>query len=165
MDLKLKDEITKLLIQNPGLSIGEIAKKTGNYYSYTHKIIASMEKKGLVFIEKKGNSTKIFLDKDYKFKWANEIKNLFDSLKKDAEITASIILSLLFLALNINNANFQRSSSLMVASESFDESFDLAASQGISWEPPKDYSIILLILIPLLLIMWFIRKNWINKKK
>ncbi len=161
MDLKLKDEITKLLIQNPGLSIGEIAKKTGNYYSYTHKIIASMEKKGLVFIEKKGNSTKIFLDKDYKFKWANEIKNLFDSLKKDAEITASIILSLLFLALNINNANSQRSSSLMVASESF----DLAASQGISQELPKDYSIILLILIPLLLIIWFIKKNRINKKK
>jgi hypothetical protein len=161
MDLKLKDEITKLLIQNPGLSIGEIAKKTGNYYSYTHKIIASMEKKGLVFIEKKGNSTKIFLDKDYKFKWANEIKNLFDSLKKDAEITASIILSLLFLALNINNANSQRSSSLMVASESF----DLAASQGISQKLPKDYSIILLILIPLLLIIWFIKKNRINKKK
>ena len=162
MDLKLKDEITKLLIQSPGLSIGEIAKKTGNYYSYTHKIIASMEKKGLLFIEKKGNLTKIFLDKDYKFKWANEIKNLFDALKKDAEITASIILSLLFLALNINDINLQRSNDYLMATA---ESFDTIAPQSVSRELPRDYSIIFLILIPVLLIIWIIRNNWLKIAK
>jgi predicted transcriptional regulator len=44
MDLKLKDEVTKLLIEQPGLSIGELAKKTGNYYSYTHKLVSEMER-------------------------------------------------------------------------------------------------------------------------
>ena len=52
MDLKLKDKITKLLIESPGISISELAKRTGNYYSYTHKLIKEMQEKGLIIIKK-----------------------------------------------------------------------------------------------------------------
>ena len=89
MDLKLKDEITKLLIANPGMSISELAKKTKNYYSYTHKLVSGMERQGLVRIEKSAGSkefTKCWVVDDYKREWINSLKTIIHSLNQDIEV-------------------------------------------------------------------------------
>lgn len=100
MDLKLKDEVTKTLIENPGLSISDIAKKTKNYYSYTHKLLSEMESKGLVNIKKNKDQTSCYLSSDYKKLWVSDVNRFIKSLLKDAEVKASILLTIILVAVN-----------------------------------------------------------------
>lgn len=154
MDLKLKDEVTKLLIETPGLSVSELAKKTNNYYSYTHKLLKQMEKNNLVNIKKKKKGKKVItyceLKPEYKQKWVNSFKRILKAVFKDAEVKASIILMYFFLLLN-NQPNPERMLSL--AEETVINSGEQAITQSI------DYKTILLIVIPILLIIWYVRKR------
>jgi DNA-binding MarR family transcriptional regulator len=109
MDLKLKDKITELVIKNPGISISEVAKLTGNYYSYIHKVIAKMEKENFIEIKKINNGnkfvTKIYANENYKKKWAEELKEFAESVLDNIEIKISLILMYGIIAYNYLKEN------------------------------------------------------------
>ncbi|MDD4353293.1 MAG: winged helix-turn-helix transcriptional regulator [Candidatus Nanoarchaeia archaeon] len=159
MNLKLKDEIIKMLIENQKMSINEISKKTGNYYSYVHKLISLMEKEGKIFVKKfkikNKIVTEVFLNENYKNEWINDLKKMLKSALKNAEIKISLILMYALLANNyLNKETNVKSASLAdlsqgIASDSLRE---------INPEIVIDYYLIALILIPLLIAFWVIRK-------
>ena len=103
MDLKLKDKITKLLIEFPGLSVSEVAKQTKTHYSYVHKIIAEMEKNKQIVVERsikgKKEITSCRISKNYKQTWAIQLRTFLSSQLKDAEIKASFMIMYIVLAL------------------------------------------------------------------
>jgi hypothetical protein len=162
MDLKLKDEITKILIETPGLSIGQIAKKTGNYYSYTHKLVSKMEKKGLLKIAKtkdgKKEITKCIVQEDYKKQWVEELKKFMKTLLKDAEIKAAFLMMYLFVAFQFVQKIIPTTQPQMLAAVS--ESLPRAPVQeAITNSIQLSAEIIILIAIPLLLLVWSYKRN------
>lgn len=116
MDLKLKDEVTKLLIANPGVSISEIARRTRNYYSYTHKLLFRMERDGLI-----------------------------RTLSKDVEVKAAVAimyLSIIFL--------------LVIPLE---PQVFAAPRPGITPSVEFNWVWIILIIVPVLLVIHYLRKK------
>jgi hypothetical protein len=171
MDLKLKDKIILLLIENPGMSIIEVSKNTNNYYSYIHKLITNMEKSGEVHINKiKENNkiiTKVFLNEEYKNNWIFNFKKIMKSILKNIEIKISFIL--MYFALNYNYFNNYFNKRNTFASASYDQVIlteklivDDVNSTSVAPNLNIDFYLILLIIIPLLIIIWYLRKN---KKK
>jgi hypothetical protein len=155
MDLKLKDEITKLLIESPGMSISQLAKKTKNYYSYTHKILSEMEKQNLVTIKKikKGNRpiTICRLADEYKHAWVKDVNRFFRALIKDAEVKTAFLLMYGFLIFTLfNRAPAQGTLAMAI------EASDLLTAPA----QPFNYGLIITIVIPVLLAVWFLRKRY-----
>ncbi|MBN1923645.1 MAG: hypothetical protein JW791_02705 [Nanoarchaeota archaeon] len=156
MDLKLKDEITKILIETPGVSISELAKRTGNYYSYTHKIINDMKKDNLIIVKKTKKDKKTItlceLSDDYKNNWIMNLKKLLKSVTKDLEVKAAITIMYGYFIISYLRPKQEGllASSLIETSE--------VSITNLAAETNNIVKIILL-LIPLLLIMWFIRKK------
>lgn len=159
MDLKLKDEITKLLIEEPGMSIGQIARKTRNYYSYTHKVISEMEALGLVSVEKarsgKREITLCKVREDYKKRWVQDLKKFLKPMMKDAEIKAAFLLMYLFVAYSLAQ-QFCEQPVLQAAALSAPESFRDVSVQSTALAGPEPA---LLIIIPLLVGLWFVRRR------
>lgn len=148
MDLKLKDEITKLLIEEPGMSISELAKRTDNYYSYTHKLVSEMEKQGLLLIDKeqhgKRTFTKVRLSDGYKQEWMTDVKRFFKALFKNVELKTAFLLMYGFILINLFTSNV---SSRMLAVES------------VAPPQPINFGFLIVIIIPVLLIIWFLRNK------
>lgn len=169
MDLKLKDEITKLLIEQPGMSISELAKRTKNYYSYTHKVVTEMEKQGLIKIEKtkkrkkKKEVTSCTLTLEYKKEWVGSLKRVVHSLLKDVEVKASFALMYAYVLITTLGG---------LAQPQMEKTFrgaDLVAAppQGVGPElaaaqtqlPALGFAHLVLIIIPILLLIWLLRKK------
>lgn len=164
MDLKLKDEITKLLIAAPGMSISELAKKTGNYYSYTHKLISGMERQGLIRVEKSSGSkefTKCWVASDYKSEWIKSLKTIIHSLKQDIEVKAALLILYIFALSNVLAPDVNSSQSVLLASA---VESDLAVKSVSAPLPSLDWGLIVIILVPLLLVIWFIRKGSVYRR-
>lgn len=157
MDLKLKDEITKILIAKPGMSIGELAKKTNNYYSYTHKLISNMEHQGLVKVEKitVGNkeTTKCWIADDYKSKWINSLKIIINSLSQDLEVKAALAILYVFALINVLKPLVSEPVLMAGAVIESDAVFQVVTPVSFDW------GLIVLVLVPLFLVIWFIRKK------
>jgi hypothetical protein len=161
MDLKLKDEVTKLLIEQPGLSIGDLAKKTGNYYSYTHKLVSEMERSKLLNVERKvlngKESTACRLNSDYKKRWVSDVNTLLKSLFKDAEVKSSIILTIVLAIINIApNMQYRETGLLQAASQTIEASAEAPASNA------QLISTIIIIAVAGLLITWLVRKRLLH---
>ncbi len=149
MDLKLKDKVTKLLIASPGISIAGVAKRTRNYYSYTHKLLSRMERDGLIHIEKvkRGNReiTRCFIASDYKREWVSDLKRLLHSLSKDVEVKAAVAVMYLSIIL------------LLV----FPQTPQVFAAPRPGATPAVDFNWtwIILIIVPVLLVIHYFRKR------
>jgi len=163
MDLKLKDEITKLLIENPGISVSEIAKKTKNYYSYTHKLLKEMEKQDLLNIKKikkgKKELTVCNLNPEYKKDWVNGVKKFFKSMLKDAEVKAALLLSYGFILINQLNKFEPKNDMLMGAV--FEDSLQSLEERAISVSLINfDWvQLGIIVIVPILLLIYFYKKN------
>ena len=168
MDLKLKDEITKLLIEEPGLSISQLAKRTKNYYSYTHKVVSEMEGLGLLTIEKirkgKREITICRVKEDYKRVWVKDLRKFLKALMKDAEVKAAFLLMYLFVAITFVQKLLpaQQPEALMAGAdmsagvlESAREVVQGTVSNGLQF----GVEALIVIIIPLLLLVWFYRKR------
>ncbi|HDR53264.1 MAG TPA: hypothetical protein ENN60_01130 [archaeon] len=96
MDLKLKDELTRMLIERPGLSISELARQTNTDYSYVHKVVAEMEAEGRLMVEKRKHGRKAVtncrVSPRYKQAWVAKLRRFVGSQLKDAEIKAAFVL-------------------------------------------------------------------------
>jgi len=154
MNLKLKDEITKILIESPGMSISELAKKTKNYYSYTHKLLSEMKRQKLIQIDKvkkgKRTVTIVRLVDDYKHEWVMDVKRFFKSLLKDAEVKTAFLLMYVFILVSL----------FKPVTYGAREALLTAPSAEVSIAPVViDFSLIIVISIPVLLLIWFIRKK------
>ena len=166
MDLKLKDEITKLLIANPGMSISELAKKTKNYYSYTHKLVSGMERQGLVRIEKSAGSkefTKCWVVDDYKSEWINSLKTIIHSLNQDIEVKAALLLLYMFALTSVLSSDASNVSNESVLLATAVQS-DLAFRSVDASLPLLDWGLLVVILVPLFLVIWFIRKGSVRRR-
>jgi hypothetical protein len=159
MDLKLKDELTKLLIESPGISISQLAKKTNNYYSYTHKILSEMEKHNLVVIEKtkKGNKTITIcrLSDDYKHDWVMSAKKFFKALVKDAEVKTAFLLMYGFLIFTLFTQGPAQEQVFMAM-----ETGDLVAAPAVVQTQPINFGLIIVMIIPVLIGVWFLRRKY-----
>ncbi|MBR9679197.1 MAG: hypothetical protein GON13_02935 [Nanoarchaeota archaeon] len=162
MDLKLKDEITKILIEEPGLSISQIAKKTGNYYSYTHKLVSEMEDLELLNITKtkkgKRKITTCTVREDYKKKWVNDLKKFMKSLMKDAEIKAAFLMMYLFIAFQYTQKIILQPERALIMVEA-DTLLRNTVQETINNSIQLSAEIIILIITPLLFGIWIYRKR------
>jgi len=155
MNLRLKDEVTKILIEHPGMSISELAKKTKNYYSYTHKLLSEMQRQKLVQIEKvkkgKRTVTIVRLVDDYKHEWVMDVKRFFKSLLNDAEVKTAFMLMYAFILVSMFKPVTYGAREALLA----------APSAGVDVIPELsiDFSLIIVIIIPVLLLIWFLRKR------
>jgi len=166
MDLKLKDEITKLLIATPGMSISELAKKTKNYYSYTHKLVSNMERQGLVRVEKSSGSkefTKCWVADDYKSEWINSLKTIIHSLKQDIEVKAALAILYIFALSSVLTPVVNERQSVLLAS-AVESSADFAVKSVSAPLPSLDWGLIVIILVPMFLLIWFIRKGSVYRR-
>ncbi len=156
MDVKLKDEITRILIANPGISIGDIAKKTGNYYSYTHKVISEMESLGLVEVTKatrEGREATICrIKEDYKKKWLLDLKKFLKSMMKDAEVKAAFLVMYFFILVKYLQSGSSKAPSMLSAA-AVSGIMTAAAQKPITF----DTSVFVILLIPALIAMWALR--------
>jgi len=164
MDLKLKDEITKLLIESPGISISKLAKKTGNYYSYTHKVVSEMEKEGLLEIEKamegKKEVTICRLKEEYKKEWVWSLKKIVMPLLKDVEVKAALAIMYLFLL--FTSIGKEEQPLIMAAGRDavFAEAAPMAGTVVQSAaESSFGMDVIIVLLVPLLMAVWYLRKR------
>jgi hypothetical protein len=161
MDLKLKDEITKMLIGEPGLSISQLAKRTGNYYSYTHKVVSEMESLGLIEIEKirkgKREITICKVKEDYKQRWIMDLRKFMKALMKDAEVKAAFLLMYLFVAFTFVQKLLPAPRPEMLAMGA--DMSARAVQETISTGLQLGVETLLIIIIPLLLLVWLYRKK------
>ena len=162
MDLKLKDEITKILIEEPGMSIGEIAKKTKNYYSYTHKLVSEMESLGLLNVTKtkkgKKEITKCVIKEDYKKQWVEDLKKFMKSLLKDAEIKAAFLMMYLFVAIQFVQKIIPQQEQMFAMAE-MDAALRAPVQEAITSSIQLSAELIILIIIPLLFGVWLYRRR------
>lgn len=159
MNLKLKDEITKILIEKPGSSISEIAKKTKNYYSYTHKLISLMEKQDLIRIEKSTQKnkeiTKCYIKEEYKHEWIAQLKKIIYSLKNDIEIKTALALMYILILVNVTPQNNQ---TLLTAS--YDTQIETTIARNATINPEINWNLIVIIIVTALIIIKMIRKRF-----
>ncbi|MFA5406257.1 MAG: hypothetical protein WC307_02780 [Candidatus Nanoarchaeia archaeon] len=149
MELKLKDEITRILIESPGSSVSSIAKQTKNYYSYTHKLLSKMEREGLIKIERDANNTKCFINNDYKKEWLADLKRVINSLSKDVEVKAAVAIMYVTILILVISPMFTATEQRLMA-------FEI----GTDYNTPViefNWAWIILIIIPLLLIINYLR--------
>lgn len=153
MDLKLKDEITKLLVEEPGLSISELSKKTNNYYSYTHKVVSEMEERGELIIKHKEEGNKKItvceLNPDYKHDWISKVKRFIKSVSSDAEVKAAITLMYSFLLYIYVQGYSQRSQ-------------EFVGVNSIPSQPLINTDLVLkvlLIIVPALILLNYLRRD------
>ncbi|PIN99849.1 hypothetical protein COT72_04660 [archaeon CG10_big_fil_rev_8_21_14_0_10_43_11] len=167
MDLKLKDELTKALIETPGLSISELAKKTGNYYSYTHKVITEMSAKGLISIKKRDKNGKdvtvCYVNDAYKKEWVGRVRTFLRAILKDGEIKAAFFIMYAFIMLNIakdyllqqaphGTALFSRATA-----ESADSALQTIAATSTPVFSSISIAVIILLSASALLVVWLYR--------
>ncbi len=147
MNLKFKDEITRLLIEQPGISIGDIARKTKSYYSYTHKVITEMENEGLIKVEKKMKTTTCYLAENYKDRWVRDFTKIIKSLMKNAEIKASFIVMYSFILLTTIKSSIQQT-----------------YVKTATVNPSLSYGLIILIIVTVLVLLWIYKGIILSKK-
>jgi hypothetical protein len=107
-------------------------------------------------------STACRLNSDYKKRWVSDVNTLLKSLFKDAEVKASIILTIVLALINLApNMQYRQAGLLAGTIESAAQTIEAIAEEAPATSAQL-ISTIIIIAVAVLLITWIVRKRLLH---